>query len=102
AENLEQPCGKQPSIADRLEGVMIVGHNDHEAGWLAVHFGHEGKLGPHDVFQHLRLVQKALARHWEEPPILLPRGVVDLPAPIDLTVEILQVEIAKGESISTQ
>ena len=41
-------------------------------------------------------------RHREEAPVLFPRRVVDLPAALDFRVEVLEIEVAKGEPLAAQ
>jgi hypothetical protein len=81
---------------------MKVRHDDHESRRLPVHFGHEREFRPDDVLQHFCFMQKTLARHREEAPVLFPCRVVDLPAAVDFAVEVLEVEIAEREPIVAQ
>src|SRR5262245_50216982 len=101
-ENLEESGGEQTSISDRLERVVIVGHDDQESRGLAVHFRDEREALEDDVFEHLRFVQEALTRHGYEAPILLPRRVVNLPTAVDLFIEPGQIDVAKREPLTTQ
>jgi hypothetical protein len=47
-------------------------------------------------------VHEAVVRHWEEAPVAFPCGVVDLPAALHFAIEVLEVEIAKGQRIATE
>src|SRR6185312_17263487 len=59
-EEFEQSRRQKTTIADRLERMMEIGHDDHESRWLAVDFGHERELGKHDVLEHFGFMQEAV------------------------------------------
>ncbi len=98
-EQPDEPERKQTAVG-ALERLIDVGNRDSAGDWPSVHFGAHRAAWIEDLLQFFGELAELFGRRRHEAPVPFPRAAVNLAQPLDLALELSQMERSDENAVA--